>query len=172
MITNQFTLNCFLPNHPGNRTTNVHCQPRKRKKNILHQINEIQKHLPISNKKDLKKKMNKIHTDYVQKTLSTYPPSKVLNVTPPEINSEETDMSRKSRSYLSQLRSGYSRKLKSYMNRIDDSIPNSCPDCNISPHDTNHLFNCSFRPTTMSTRNLWTTPKKAAAFLNLEEGIT
>ena len=172
MITNQFTLNCFLPNHPGNRTTNVHCQPRKRKKNILHQITEIQKHLPISDKKDLKKKMNKIHTDYVQKTLSTYPPSKVLNVTPPEINSEETDMSRKSRSYLSQLRSGYSRKLKSYMNRIDDSIPNSCPDCNTSPHDTNHLFNCSSRPTTMSTRNLWTTPKKAAAFLNLEEGIT
>ena len=43
---------------------------------------------------------------------------------------------------LNQLRSGYSRVLNSYLHRIDEEKENKCTNCNTSPHNTNHLFNC------------------------------
>ena len=37
---------------------------------------------------------------------------------------------------IEQFRSGYCSRLNSYLSRIDPDIPNKCPACNESPHDT------------------------------------
>ena len=52
--------------------------------------------------------------------------------------------------------SNYSTYLNSHMSRIDEKIPNECPDFKESPHDTQHLFNCTEKPTTLTTFSLWT----------------
>ena len=52
--------------------------------------------------------------------------------------------------------SNYSTYLNSHMSRIDETIQNECPDCKESPHDTQHLFNCTEKPTTLTTFSLWT----------------
>ena len=84
--------------------------------------------------------MKDVHTESVQSTISQYNNNKVLDNAPPPINIEEQNLTRKSRCLLSQLRSGYSRKLNSYMSRIDDTVQDICPECGDSPHNTNHLF--------------------------------
>ena len=99
----------------------------------------------ILNKNDLKKKQKIVHTKSVIDTINSYIPNKVLDQITPEINQKEGFFSRNSRVVLTQLRSLYSRKLNSYLHRIDEEIEDKCPDYNASPHDTNHLFNCQMR---------------------------
>ena len=70
-------------------------------------------------------------------------------------------------SELARLRSGFSRNLNSYMNRIDPSIADTCPACNHTPQDINHLLNCSSKPTHLEPSALWTNPKQSALSLQL-----
>ena len=86
-----------------------------------------------------------LHTQAVTDSLSDLPPNKVINDIPPDIHYSEDLLPRSIRMELSRLRAGYSRKLNSYMSRIDNSINNICPECPASPHDTNHLFKCPER---------------------------
>ena len=108
----------------------------------------------------------------VVKSISNLPPNKVLQRIPPEVNKEESNIPRYPRSLLSQLRSGYSRVLNSYIHRIDPDIEDKCPKCGHTPHDTNHLFNCPDNPTNLQVTDLWTRPLLAKNFLNLDEGVT
>jgi hypothetical protein len=39
--------------------------------------------------------------------------------------------------------------------------------CAGTPHDTNHLFNCPAKPTTLTPIDLWENPMQATAFLDL-----
>ena len=172
MTSEQFLLNCHLPNHPGNKQT-VRPLPARRMKSTIQNYREtVQNLLPISDKKDLKKKQKIIHTKHVANTIRNYIPSKVLNRPPPKIDKKEESLSRNSRSLLSQLRSGYSRKLNSYLHRINDEIEDKCPQCNISPHTTSHLFNCQMKPTDLLPEDLWKNPDLAAGYLDLDEGVT
>ena len=92
-------------------------------------------------------------------TIASYPPNRVLQRKPPDINKEENLLPRPARSELARLRSDFSRNLNSYMSRIDPSIQDTCPSCNHTPHDTNHLFNCGSRPTDLEPSALCTHPK-------------
>ena len=69
---------------------------------------------------------------------------------------------RSTRYEITRLRSGFSRKLNYYLNRIDDSFSDSCPDCSTSPHTTDHLFICTANDTELDTSSVWTNPIKAA----------
>ena len=100
-------------------------------------------------------------------TLETYSVNRVLQVADPEINKEEINLPRETRTQLSRLRSGFSRTLKSYMSRIEEDIIDECPNCNATPHDTTHLFNCPSTPTTLTPLDLWTNPRNCAKFLKL-----
>jgi hypothetical protein len=171
MITNQFLLSNHVPDHPGFRLTSKPLPPRSLKPTIQHNRQEIEHLLPVD-KDALKAKMKCIHTSEVQKALAQYPPNKVLQRNPPEVNKEETSLQRITRSRLTQLRSGYSRMLNSYLHRIDDNISDRCPLCNQPPHNTQHLFNCPNNPTNLDVLSLWTQPLQAADFLSLDEGIT
>ena len=112
-----------------------------------------------------------LHTATVANTLASYPPNRVLQRRPPDISKEEKLLPRPVRSELARLRSGFSRNLNSYMNRIDPSIADSCPACNSTPHDTNHLFNCNSNPTHLEPSALWTNPKQSALFLKLLQEV-
>ena len=172
MISNQFLLTNHLPDHPGFKlTTTPLLPPRNLKQAMQYRRKDIAHLLPV-NKDDIKAKIKSIHTSEVQRTIAQYPPNKVLQRNPPEVNKEETSLSRIARSKLSQLRSGYSRLLNSYLHRIDETADNNCPQCNQSPHTTLHLFECPNNPTNLDVLSLWTKPKQAANFLQLDEGIT
>ena len=97
-------------------------------------------------------------------------PNKVLGHPAPDINPQEKTLPREARTTLAQLRSGYSTTLKSYINRIEDGVDDTCPDCNMPGHTTTHLFDCAARPTTLTTAHLWEDPVEAAHFLGLTKG--
>ena len=172
LLTKQFHLNCHLPGHPGNKHLNKPAQPRSRKLTARKYQDSVVNLLPITDKKNLKKKMRTVHTDIVATTINSYNNNRVLNTKPPGINKEEISLNRKVRSRLSQLRSGFSICLNDYKHRLDPEVLNQCPKCGHTPHDTNHLFNCTEDPTDLQTINLWTTPILAANFLKLDEGVT
>jgi hypothetical protein len=171
MITNQFLLTNHLPDHPGFKLTTEPLPSRSLKPTIQHSREDIAHLLPVD-KDDLKAKIKIIHTTEVQKALAQYPPNKILQRNPPEVNKEEVNLPRITRSRLSQLRSGYSRILNSYLHRIGEKPDDSCTLCNQSPHTTLHLFECPNNPTNLDVLSLWTQPKMAADFLQLDEGIT
>ena len=171
MITNQFLLTNHLPDHPCFKLTTEPLPSRSLKPTIQHSREDIAHLLPVE-KDDLKAKIKIIHTTEVQKALAQYPPNKILQRNPPEVNKEELNLPRITRSRLSQLRSGYSRILNSYLHRIGEKPDDSCTLCNQSPHTTLHLFECPNNPTNLDVLSLWTQPKMAADFLQLDEGIT
>ena len=93
-----------------------------------------------------------IYNDKVTHRFGEQEPNHVLP--PPPINPDEIKLTRTARSRLSQLRSGFSRLLNSYLNRLDDKIENKCPKCQTTPVYTNHLFNCQANPTSLHTSTL------------------
>ena len=171
MISKQFLLSNYTPNHPGLKHTNRPLPARKMKPTIHHLRDDIQYLLPVT-RNTLKSKYKTIHTSEVAKALDKYPPNKVLGTNPPEVSAEESSLSRITRSRLSQLRSGFSRLLNSYLHRINNDTADTCPQCNVSPHNTRHLFNCLARPTNLQVQDLWTQPALAANYLNLDDGVT
>ena len=90
--------------------------------------------------------------------------SKLLNDRPPHISTAEQTLPRETRTTLAQLRTGHSRILGQYMNRIDPTARNHCHDCGNSPHDTHH---CTSKPTTLTVESLWTASTEAEKHLNL-----
>ena len=172
MISKQFLLTNHIPGHPGYKHVHKRLPPRSHlKPTIQNMRHEIQDLLPVS-RDNLKAKQKIIHTREVSRILANYPPNKVLQANPPEVNKMEANLTRSVRSQLSQLRSGYSRLLNSYLYRIDDNIEDKCPLCKQTPHDTVHLFNCPKNPTQLTVLSLWTQPVLAANFLKLDEGVT
>ena len=84
-----------------------------------------------------------IHTESVENHITKLEPNKVLGVTAPEIDKSERKLPRSTRRTLAQLRAGYSPYLKQYLHRINPTMYGpECPKCNLTPHDTHHLFNC------------------------------
>jgi len=173
LISEQFLLNSYLPEHPGNTQTDKELPARKMKPTIQFYRNSVENLLPITDKKDLTKKQKVLHTKAVTDTINSYIPNKVLDQKPPEISKKEDSLTRNSRVLLSQLRSGYSRILNSYKHRINENIEDKCPKCNSTPHTTDHLFNCPMNPTSLRPNDLWINPDQVASFLDLDEsGVT
>ena len=89
---------------------------------------------PMMVKIDRKAILQALHTDAVDKAVKSHERNVVLDGRPPPISSSERDLSRKERSSLAQLRSGYCRLLYSYKNRIKkDASFNVCADCGTTP---------------------------------------
>ena len=120
---------------------------------------------------NIKGAVQDIHTKSVQDSIANYQPNRVLQATPPKVDVSALKLDRRDRSLLSQLRSGFSNSLQSYKARLDPSIPDQCPKCKISPHDTNHLFICPKAGTSLSPRDLWDQPGKVLDFLK-DNGYT
>lgn len=175
MLTKQFILSTQMTEHPNQVDISG-----ERPRYYRHMVNtlssehgdEIRDYLTDVelNENSYRATLKKIHTDTVSKTIQELGPNNVLNTKPPEIHQSERELPRSTRSTLSQLRCGYSTHLHSYMSRINNNYTNNCPKCNITPHDTEHLFNCPENHENLDIKTLWTNPKQAAAFLGLDLG--
>ena len=170
LLTHQYLAASHLPGHPGREHLGRPPSARLKKMSVLNQLHKVS---PLFSNNpteaEYKAAIKDLHTWAVRETLSNYPVNKVLDMHPPEVNNEEDYLPRKVRCQLSQLRSGYSKLLNSYNCIIDESVSDTCPKCNQTPHNTIHLFNCPNNPTDLNTISLWTTPHRAASFLELLE---
>ena len=117
---------------------------------------------------DCRRMMKDIHTDAVTAALANRTANRVLGARPPPVSSREKRLHRSVRSTLSQLRSGFSVRTNHYLHIIS-GVPDSCPDCQGSPHDTPHIFSCPARRTVLTVQHLWTNPRATANFLHLSE---
>ena len=115
--------------------------------------------------KPITRALKSLHTAAVHDAVVAQEPNKVLGGPAPEISPEEIDMPRAARTTLSQLRSSYSIRLNTYRRSIGLSDSDLCPECNVAPHTTRHVFNCTAKPTSLSFIDLWTHPKEVIAFL-------
>ena len=77
-----------------------------------------------------------LHTAAVVKAVQCHENNVVLDGRPPPISNSENELTRKERSTLAQLRSGYCR-LKKH---------ESLYDCSTTPNDVKHLFVCPAQP--------------------------
>jgi hypothetical protein len=164
MLTKQFILACHQDNHPGSKHLRQAPMQRNKKTTSLVYEDEIKRlapNVPIT-LKEYRSGLKKIHTQTTADVLGGYSVNKLLNRPPPEIDKSEHTLGRESRTLLSQLRSSYCRILNSYKSRIDPNIRNICPNCSVTPHDANHLFNCKKHPTSLTVTDLWYKPGEAA----------
>ena len=122
----------------------------------------------VSNYKSI---LKNIRTDSVRDSNNNLEVNKVLNEAPPAVDKMEKKLPRRSRSLLTQLRSGYSSMLNSYLSVVDETIEDKCPKCFQISHTTEHLFNCPADPTDLTMKSLWTDPLAAAQFLGLDPGL-
>ena len=113
-----------------------------------------------------------IHTDAVNKAVKDQKKHVVLDDLPHPINDSEKDLTRKERTTLAQLRSGYCKLICSYNCRIKkDASLNVCADCGNTPHDVKHLFACPAHPTTLILSDIWSKPMDSIRkFSYLEAG--
>ena len=79
----------------------------------------------------------------VSDTVNSFGPNRVLNALPPLIHYRESSVPRRTRSILSQLRSGHCSRLNNYRHRVGRSDTDLCPDCNQSVYTSSHLFQIS-----------------------------
>ena len=144
LISQQFALACHQPQHPCHQLCHRPPDdlPERRRSLIGRSKPNIQQYLaeePLSNT-SYKSAISSIHKDGVRTAIESSS-SKVLDGRPPPIATAEQTLQRKTRTILAQLRTGHSRILGQYMNRIDPTACNHCHNCGQSPHDTRHLFN-------------------------------
>ena len=108
---------------------------------------------------------NSIHTNIVRETIDSLGPNRVLGEQPPPIDPSETYLPRQTRVTLSQLRSGQCARLCSYQAKIGSLPSDLCPDCNLHPHTTAHVFDCPAHPTLLEPKDLWRDTWQVAHFL-------
>ena len=160
LLSAQYFARCL---EPGNicHPIRPRATPERQMKETLYTIHQDIVE-PMIVKHDRKATFQALHTDVVDKDVKRHERNVVLDGRPPTISSSEKDLTRKERSALAQLRSGYCRLLGSYKSRIKkDASLNVCAVCGTTPHDVKHLFVCPAHMATMIPSDLWSRPKDA-----------
>lgn len=171
MMAKQHILRCHLPTHPNFDITQQESPPRHIRRSAFRKYkDEITQHIPTTGQtsRTLQRGITNIHTHTVNNSIQSYLPNRVLNGPPPPVREDEESLPRCTRATLAQLRSGWCKILNSYISRIDNTVQDICPDCGSTPHDVEHLFNCSRNPTTLKPIDLWKKPREVANFLKLK----
>ena len=173
MLSQQFLLSTLKPSHPNNRPLD-HAPERLMSHSLNTKFADSIRPLAPDGAIDdqsYKEGLKKIHTNCVTNVIRQENDNRVLGAPAPRISSMEKTLPRRTRTILSQLRSGFSTHLNHYLNRINPNMyPDRCPDCGQGPHDTQHLFNCPAKPTSLDPWILWEDPPRAANFLGLSLG--
>ena len=168
LLSTQFLASALRPNHPSHSLVTRPPDPRDKKATLQSRfLKSLSPYLtngtlPLDS---YKQTIKSIHTSSVKNAISQAEPNPVLGVRPPVIDPSETTLPRPTRTTLSQLRSSYCRRLRSYQNRINPSISPTCPYCNQTDQTSSHLFNCRTYPTNLSPLDLWKDPIQVANFL-------
>ena len=168
LLLAQFLARALQPGHPNHETVLLPPGPRQMKHTLRSKVGHlVDPHLDdgILAPGSFPAIKNRLHTQVVQETISSYAPNRVLGYRPPKISGSEKHLPRQSRATLSQLRSGHCARLADYQMRIGKVNSDECPDCLSLPASVSHLFECPSNPTTLTTLDLWTNPCEAIRFL-------
>ena len=109
---------------------------------------------------DRKATLQALHTAAVVKAVQCHERNVVLDHRPPPISKSEKELTRKERSTLAQLRSGYCKT----PGLLQEQNQEGCKH-----HDVKHLFVCPAHPTTLIPSDLWSRPTDAVRELSYLE---
>ena len=168
LLSAQYLARCLEPGNVCHPIT-TRATPERQMKETLYtrHRNTVE---PMMVKNDRKATLQALHTAAVVKAVQCHERNVVLDGRPPPIGNSEKELTRKERSTLAQLRSGYCRLLGSYKSRINkDANLDVCADRGTTPHDVKHLFVCPAHPTTLIPSDLWSRPTDAVQELRYLE---
>jgi reverse transcriptase-like protein/retrotransposon-encoded endonuclease len=158
-------------NHPLHPLRMQPKPPRNMKKTIFQENNnytiDIETNPQNTEPETIKDNMTQIHTKIVQQHIQDTPNNKILKTKAPEIDKLENTLSISTRVLLAQLRAGKSPLLLSWKHKINPMkyTSSTCPLCEASEHNTEHLFNCTHIPTTLEVTDLWHNPCEVEGLL-------
>ena len=170
LISQQFLLGCEVDGHPNHLSIRIPLSHRAIRDDLRRDREAIAHLVDSDLSANLKLRLGTLHTEAVGRAISSLKDNIVLGGRPPPISNSELKLPRSTRATLSQLRSGYSKFLCSYLARTNEEVSAACPLCELAPHTTEHLFECVGRPTELTTIDLWTRPIEVARFLALDVG--
>ena len=169
LISAQFLARALQTNHPSHHHVKQDQGRRPMKQTLQSKVlDDVRPYLDADGNVapgDFQRVKTAIHTDIVATTIGQLGSSRVLNARPPPIAKSETSLPRLVRTTLSQLRSGFCARLRSFQFRIGKEDNDLCPECGAHPHGTAHLFQCASHPTQLSIHSLWTDPWAVASYL-------
>ena len=113
ILSAQYLVQCQDTVNICHHITKMDLPPREMKETIVTRHYQTVLPLLANNRKD---PLQALHTSFVNTAISNMKDNRVLNNLPPSINDEETLLSRRKRTTLSQLRSGHCKLLNSYKN--------------------------------------------------------
>ena len=170
LLSAQYLAKCLEPENVNFSITTREPPKRMMKETLFTRHRSAVEPLMIA--KDRKTTLQVIHTMAVNQAVTSLGRNVVFDDRPPS-NISEKELTRKERTTLAQLRSGHCKLLGSYKSRISKDVSlDVCADCDKTPHDGKHLFNCPAHPTTMTPSDLWNRHVDAIRELSyLEAGI-
>ena len=169
LLTAHFLVQALHPSHPSHEVVNLPPGPRQMKDSVGTKVGHLVSPFLVNGvipDGAVKSTIDRIHTDVVADTISSYSVNRVLNAPAPELNPIELSLPRPTQVVLAQLRSGFCSRLNDYQHRLGRIGDSLCPDCLIGNASTNHLFDCPAHPTQLTPADLWTQPYEVARFLN------
>ena len=153
LLSAQYLARCLEPGNVCHPITTRATPERQMKETLYTRHRNTVEAMMV--KHDRKSTLQALHTAAVVKAVQCHERNVVLDGRPPPISNCEKELTRKERSTLAQLRSGYCRLLGTYKSRIKKSCSlYVCADCVTTPHDVKHLFVCPAHPTTLIPSDL------------------
>ena len=151
----QYLVQCLDTENVCHDITKMDLPPREMKETIFTRHYQTVLPLLANNRKNT---FQALHTSFVNTAIDNMKDNGVLNNLPPPIIDEETFLSGRQRTTLSQLRSGHCKLLYSHKKRLKQSDSSSCPDCGMDPQDVPQLIDCTAHPNDLSPVYLWDKP--------------
>ena len=166
LLCQQFLANAMRPLHVSHSMVTSPPGPRQMKATLSTQFGPIIAPFLHNGKMPqiaYKRTISSLHSATVLSTIDSLGPNRVLGFPPPPISSSETLLPRPHRCLLSQLRSGFSSYLNTYLHRTQRSLDDLCFECRAEPHSTTHLFAAA---TNLIVSDLWVRPREVITFLS------
>ena len=155
LLSAQYLVQCLDTDNICHHITKMELPPMEMKETIFTRHYQTVLPLLANNRKDT---LQTLHTSFFNTEIDNMKDNRVLNNRHPPINDEETHVSRRQRTTLSQLRSGHCKLLNFYKKRLKQSDSSSCSYCRMDTQDIPHLFDCTAHPNDMSHVNFWDRP--------------
>ena len=157
MLLKQFLL-APQDSHPNN-INHINFNPVRLIKNTLSQHdNYIRPLIRPRNPQHYKFLLKPFILNPVSAYIQSQDNNTVLDELPQPKDKSGSNLLRRTRFLLSQLKYGYSSILNSYLSRIREDVTDDCPDCQMHPHTTRHLFYCPSNPTPLTAPDLLHNP--------------
>ena len=107
LLSMQYLVSCLDTENVCHHMAKMDLPPRKMKNTIFTRHNQTMLPLLANNRKDT---LHALHSSFVNISIDNMKDKRVLNNRPPPINNEETLLSRRQWTTLSQLRSGHCKR--------------------------------------------------------------